>query len=61
MKKSLIIIALALFECACAAHPGTPGPSASLLSFDAISNEITVSYEEVQAPDELSEVVASNP
>jgi len=58
MKKSLIILALSLLQCACATQDPVPHGRTSLLSFEAISAEITVSYEQTEALDDLSETVA---
>ncbi len=60
MNKSLFIIALTLLQCACATQEPVPGSSASLLGFAAISAEITVSYEQAEAPVELSQTLAMN-
>jgi hypothetical protein len=60
MKKSLIIIALTLLQTACATQEPVQGLSASLLSFEAISAEITVAYESTEATDDLSQTVAMN-
>ncbi len=60
MKNSLIIIVLTLLQCACAAQEPAKNSSTSLLSFDAISAEITVAYERAEAVDDLSQTVAMN-
>jgi hypothetical protein len=60
VKKSLIILALSLLQCACATHEAVAHGSASLLSFEAISAEITVSYVETEAADDLSQTLALN-
>ena len=60
MKKSLIIFMLPLLLGACAAQEPMQDTATSLLSFDAISAEITVSYEQTEAADELSQTVALN-
>jgi hypothetical protein len=60
MKKSLIIIALSLLQCACATQEPVPGSSASLLGFETISAEITVAYESTEGADDLSQTVAMN-
>lgn len=60
MKKLFIIIILAVIQCACASSPGSLPGSTSLLSFDAIGAEITVGYENLEAPDEPLAVVAMN-
>ncbi len=60
MNKSLIIIALTLLQCACATQEPVQGSSASLLSFEAISAEITVAYESTEGTDDLSQTVAMN-
>ena len=60
MKKSLIILVLALLQCACATHEAAPGNGSSLLSFEAISAEITVSYEQAETTADLSQTVARN-
>ena len=60
MKNSLIIIVLALLQCACATQEPVQNTSTSLLSFDAISAEITVAYESTEAADDLSQTVAVN-
>jgi uncharacterized protein YcfL len=60
MKKFIIIIVLAFLQCACASSPGVAGTSASMLSFDAISAEITVSYENLEEQYEPSQAVAMN-
>jgi hypothetical protein len=60
MKKSLIIIALSLLQCACATQKPVPGSSASLLGFETISAEITVAYESTEGADDLSQTVAMN-
>jgi hypothetical protein len=60
MKKFLIILTLTLLQCACA----TPGPASnggrSLLSFKAISAEITVTHVETEVATDLSQTVALN-
>lgn len=58
MKKFIIIIALALLQCACATSKGIAGTSGSMLSFDAISAEITVAYENLEEQYEPSQAVA---
>ena len=58
MNKSLIIIALTLLQCACATQEPVQGSSASLLSFEAISAEITVAYESTEDTDDLAQTVA---
>ncbi len=58
MNKSLFIIALTLLQCACATQEPVQGSSASLLSFEAISAEITVAYESTEDTDDLSQTVA---
>jgi hypothetical protein len=60
MKKSLIIIALSLLQCACATQKPVQGSSASLLGFETISAEITVAYESTEGADDLSQTVAMN-
>ena len=60
MKKSLIILVLALLQCACATREAAPGSGNSLLSFAAISAEITVSYEQTETAADLSQTVALN-
>ncbi len=60
MKKSLIILALTLLQCACATQEAVPGGGHSLLSFEAISAEITVSFEQTEAAADLSQTVALN-
>ena len=60
MKKSLIILALSLLQCACAMHEAVSPGSQSLLSFEAISAEITVSYEPIEIAEDLSQTLALN-
>ena len=60
MKKSLIILTLTLLQGACATQEPVQNTANSLLSFEAISAEITVSYEKVEAADDLSRTVALN-
>jgi hypothetical protein len=60
MKKSLIILALSLLQCACATPEAAPVGAASRLGFEAISAEITVSYVETETADDLSQTVAQN-
>ncbi len=60
MKKSLIIIALTLLQCACATQEPVQGSSTSLLGFETISAEITVDYESTGGSDDLSQTVAMN-
>lgn len=60
MKKFFIIIILSLLQCACATSRGVPAQSASMLSFDAISAEITVGYENLSEQHEPSQTVAMN-
>jgi len=60
MKKSLIIIVLALLQCACATQDPAQNTATSLLSFDAISAQITVSYEQTEATEDLSQTLALN-
>ena len=60
MKKSLIILTLALLQCACATHVDTQPTAKSMLGFDAISAEISVDYEKTDASDDLSRTVALN-
>ena len=45
MNKSLIVIALAALQCACATQDAVPQTSNSLLSFTEIAAEITVGFE----------------
>ena len=60
MKKSLIILMLTLLQCACATQDTVSGSVDKLLSFEAISAEITVSYEQAKAAANLSQTVALN-
>ncbi len=64
MKKFIIIIILAVIQCACASSPGSlpasPSASTSMLSFDAIGAEITVDYQNLEAQDEPPVAVAMN-
>jgi hypothetical protein len=60
MKNSLIIIVLTLLQCACATQEPVQNTSTSLLSFDAISAEITVTYESTETADDLSQTLAMN-
>jgi len=60
MNNSLIIIVLTLLQCACATQEPVQNSSTSLLSFDAISAEITVAYESMEAADDLSQTLAVN-
>ena len=60
MNKSIIFLALCLLQCACAMQEAVPASSNSLLSYEAISAQITVSYEQAEAADELSQTVALN-
>ena len=60
MKNSLFIIVLALLQCACATQEPVQNTRTSLLSFDAISAEITVAYESTEAADDLSQALAAN-
>ncbi len=58
MKKFIIIIVLAFLQCACATSRGVTGTSASMLSFEAISAEITVGYESLEEQHQPSQTVA---
>ncbi len=60
MKKSLILLVLALLQCACTTQEAASISGSSLLSFEAISAEITVSYEQTEAAADLSQTVALN-
>ncbi len=60
MKKSLIIIALTLLQCACATQEPMPSAGTSSLGFDAISAEIAVGYEKLDGADNLSQAVSVN-
>ena len=60
MKKPLLILTLTLLQCACATQEPVQTATPSMLSFDAISAEITVGYEKVEAADDLSQTVARN-
>lgn len=60
MKKSLIILALAVIQGACATRVDTQPAAKSMLSFDAISAEISVEYEKTEAADDVSQSVALN-
>jgi hypothetical protein len=60
MKKSLIILTLAIIQCACATRVDTQLAANSMLSFNAISAEISVDYEKTNSADALSETVAAN-
>jgi hypothetical protein len=60
MKKSLIILALSLLHCACATHEAVSRGGQSLLGFEAISAEITVSYEPIEMAEDLSRTLALN-
>ncbi len=60
MKKLLIIISLTLLQCACATSQGIPAQGASMLSFDAISAEITVGYENLEEQHDPALAVAMN-
>ena len=59
MKKLLIISTLALIPCACAMQPAPDLPP-SLLSFEALGSEISVSYEPLDETAELYLAVAAN-
>ncbi|MCH8072571.1 MAG: hypothetical protein IIA09_11520 [Proteobacteria bacterium] len=60
MKKSLIIFTLTLLQGACATQEPASSTANALLSFEAISAEITISYEKAEAADDLSRTVALN-
>jgi hypothetical protein len=60
MKKSLIIIILTLLQCACSAQKALPGGKTPLLSFEAISAEITVTCVETGPAANLFQTVALN-
>lgn len=60
MKKFIIIIVLAILQCACATSDGIAGRSGSMLSFDAIGAEITVAYENLEEQQDASQTVAMN-
>jgi hypothetical protein len=60
MKKSIIIIVLTFFQCACATSQAVAPGSTSMLSFDAISAEITVDYENLEEQRDPSPTVAMN-
>ncbi len=60
MKKSLIILTLTLLQCACATPGAGQYTATSLLSFDAISAEITVGYETLEAAIDPSQTVVMN-
>ncbi len=60
MKKSFIILTLTLLQGACATQEPVQNTANSLLSFEAISAEITVSYEKAETADDLSRTVALN-
>ena len=60
MKKSLIILTLAILQWACATQVDTQPAAKSLLGFDAISAEISVDYEKTDAANDLSKAVALN-
>ncbi len=60
MKKSLIIIALTLLQCACATQEPRQAAGASMPGFDAISAEITVGYEKLDPVDDGSQTVSMN-
>ena len=50
MKKSIFILMLCGLLGACANHVPSPQAGNSLLSFDDIAAEITVTYESLEAP-----------
>ena len=60
MKKSLLFIVLILLQCACVTQQPVTASSHPLLSFKAISAEITVSHFETEASDDLSQTLALN-
>ena len=64
MKKSLIILTLAVLQCACATQVDTRTAATSLLSFEAISAEITIGYRisdsKSDSAGDLSQAVALN-
>ena len=60
MNKSLIIHTLTLLQGACATQEPVQSTANSLLGFEAISAEITVSYEMAEAADDLSRTFAMN-
>ncbi len=60
MKNSLIILTLTLLQGACATQEPVQNSAGLLLSFEAISAEITVSYEPAEAAADLSQTVALN-
>lgn len=60
MKKSLFILTLALLQCACASQVATRHAANSMLGFDEIGAEISVSFEKTDATDDLSQAVALN-
>ena len=49
MKRSPIILLLALLQSACSHHDIAPNPAGMLLSFADISAEITVTHETLDA------------
>lgn len=60
MNKSLIILTLTLLQGACATQEPVRRTANSLLGLEAISAEITVSYEMAEAADDLSRTFAMN-
>lgn len=60
MKKSFIILTLAILLCACATQEPMPSAGAPMLSFDALSAEIVVGYEKLDPADDLSQTVSMN-
>ncbi|MDX1404533.1 MAG: hypothetical protein R3192_08345 [Woeseiaceae bacterium] len=57
MKKFIIIITLALLQCACAT-PGS-GRAAAMLDFDAIGSEISVAHDDLSPQYEEYQALAS--
>ncbi len=60
MKKPLIILTLAILQCACATQVDSQRSAKSMPGFDAFSAEISVDYEKTDAADDLSQTVTLN-
>jgi len=58
MKKSLIILTLAILQCACAIQVDMQPAAKSMPGFDAISAEISVDYEKFDSAHDLAQTVA---
>ena len=60
MKKSLLVLLLAVMHCACSTPTATQVNTNALISFEEIAAEISISHKATREPSETPRPVAAN-